>query len=326
VQNIFSPGVSTTRVTNTVSGRGVGLDVVREAVQRLHGRSHVSSVPGRGTRIELEIPLDLHSTPVIECEAGGRQFSVPTEAVRLVVKFGANNTLVSDRGRVLEWEGRLMKLIHAATLFGEPAPRPRQRRTALIIEHEGNAAAFEVERVIGTKVVVQKPLPRLVKAPSFVSGAGIDAQGAAEIVLDPLALLGVRPGDDGSEAAVPVRRPILVIDDSLTTRMLEQSILETAGYPVEVAGSAEEGLQKAARGEYGLYLVDVEMPGMDGFEFVRTVKRNPELRTVPCILVTSRSAEEDKARGREAGAADYIVKGDFNQEYLLSRISELALR
>jgi two-component system chemotaxis sensor kinase CheA len=270
--------------------------------------------------------LDLHSTPVIECEAGRRQFSVPTEAVRLVVKFGLENVFLSEEGRVLDWEGRLLKLINAATLFGEPAPRPRQRRTALIVEHENNTVALEVERVIGTKIVVQKPLPRVVKAANFIGGTGVDAQGTPEIVLDPIALLAVRGKGGESEAFALARKPILVIDDSLTTRMLEQSILETAGHAVEVAGSAEEGLQKAARGGYGLFLVDVEMPGMDGFEFVRTVKRNPELRLVPCILVTSRSAEEDKTKGREAGAADYIVKGDFNQEYLLSRISELMLR
>jgi two-component system chemotaxis sensor kinase CheA len=326
VQHIFSPGVSTTRVTDAVSGRGVGLDVVREAVQRLHGSAQVASVPGRGTRIELQIPLDLHSTPVIECHAGGRNFSVPTETVSMVVQFGSENVLHGDQGRMLEFEGRLYKLINAATLFGEPAPRSRRRRTAVMIQHEGSAAALEVERVVGTKIVVQKPLPRLVKAASFIGGAAVGPLGTPDIVLDPSALLSVRAGAKEFDEAPTTRRPILVIDDSLTTRTLEQSILETAGYAVEVAASAEEGLQKAAHGSYGLFLVDVEMPGMDGFEFIRTVKSNPELRMVPCILVTSRSAEEDKAKGRDAGAADYVVKGDFNQQYLLSRISELVLR
>jgi two-component system chemotaxis sensor kinase CheA len=115
---------------------------------------------------------------------------------------------------------------------------------------------------------------------------------------------------------------VLVIDDSLTTRMLEQSILESAGYEVELATSAEEGLGKAREKQYGLFLVDVEMPGMDGFEFVTHTQSDPLLRAVPSILVTSRNAVEDRRRGEQAGARAYIVKGEFDQGYLLQKIRE----
>jgi two-component system chemotaxis sensor kinase CheA len=117
---------------------------------------------------------------------------------------------------------------------------------------------------------------------------------------------------------------VLIIDDSLTTRMLEQSILESAGYEVEVASSAEEGLEKARTKEYGLFLVDVEMPGMDGFEFVSRTRADARLSSVPAILVTSRSAPEDRRRGEEVGARAYIVKGEFDQGYLLRMTRELA--
>lgn len=325
MQHIFAAGISTARVTDTVSGRGVGLDVVREALDRLHGTASVSSLRGRGTRIELRIPLDLHSTPVIECEAGHARFSIPTETVATVVKIAPGSMIHGPEGRMLEHGGRLLKLICGAGLFGE-TPRNHPRRIAVVVRDEHGSVALEVDRLVGTKVIVQKPLPKFVKAATYIGGASLDTRGNPEIVLDPSALIGAPPRASESEDISASRKPILVIDDSLTTRTLEQSILETAGYTVDAAVSAEEGLQMASRTQYSLFLVDVEMPGMDGFEFIRTIKRNPELRGIHCILVTSRSAEEDRAKGAQVGAADYIVKGDFNQRYLLSRIGELTGR
>jgi two-component system chemotaxis sensor kinase CheA len=116
----------------------------------------------------------------------------------------------------------------------------------------------------------------------------------------------------------------MVIDDSLTTRMLEKSILESAGYEVELAISGEEALQKARQRTYDVFLVDVEMPGMDGFEFVAQTRSNPALSAAPCILVTSRDSPHDKRRGEEVGARAYFVKSEFNQTQLLQTIRQLA--
>jgi two-component system chemotaxis sensor kinase CheA len=104
---------------------------------------------------------------------------------------------------------------------------------------------------------------------------------------------------------------------------LEQSILESAGYDVALASSAEDGLRMAKEGDYSLYLVDVEMPGMDGYEFVRVTRADPRFAGTPAILVTSRGAPEDRRRGADAGASAYIVKSDFDQGRLLSTIEEL---
>jgi two-component system chemotaxis sensor kinase CheA len=130
----------------------------------------------------------------------------------------------------------------------------------------------------------------------------------------------------GPEAAKPIDhnlKPLLVIDDSLTTRMLEQSILESAGYEVDLATSGEEALSLARRRPYALFVVDVEMPGMDGFTFVETARADPALGQVPAILVTSRNAPEDLRRGEEAGARAYIVKSEFDQGVLLRSIRDL---
>jgi two-component system chemotaxis sensor kinase CheA len=193
---------------------------------------------------------------------------------------------------------------------------------------EGSCAALRVDRLLGCATIVVRPLPALVLADPAVAGVWLDAEGNPQLVLDPPGLVAAAGRQTSLEAAPPAsapgaaavslaRIPILVVDDSLTTRMLEQSILESAGYAVEVASSAEEALGKARARPYCLFVVDVEMPGMSGFEFVALTRQDPALQRVPAVLVTSLSGAEDRRRGAEAGASAFIVKGEFDQRHLL---------
>jgi two-component system chemotaxis sensor kinase CheA len=157
-----------------------------------------------------------------------------------------------------------------------------------------------------------------------IAGAALDAVGDPLVIVDPDRLVaGAREASRTAPEPAPVRPRVLVIDDSLTTRMLEQSILESAGYEVTVATSGEEGLQLARASRHALCLVDVEMPGMDGFAFVERIRADAALKDLPAILVTSRSAPEDRQRGLDVGAQAYIVKGEFDQGVLLDRIKVL---
>src|SRR6185369_10217990 len=176
----------------------------------------------------------------------------------------------------------------------------------------------------GTGNVVFRSLPEYTPAAAVVAGASLDADGNPQMVLDPdnLVAEAERRGAAPQEQRAP-QRPVLIVDDSLTTRMLEQSILESAGYDVDLATSAEEGMDKARRRRYQLFLVDVEMPGMDGFTFVERTRADPTLGRVPAILVSSRSAPEDLRRGADAGAAAYMVKTAFDQAALLETIRGL---
>ena len=167
------------------------------------------------------------------------------------------------------------------------------------------------------------PFPRTWNADTVIAGASLDVEGNPELVFVAAGLVAAAGASRSTAPTASTRRPILVIDDSLTTRMLEQSILESAGYEVELAVSAEEGIEKAQRARYGVFIVDVEMPGMDGFEFVSRTRADPVLREVPAILVTSRASEDDRRRGGDAGAVAYIVKGEFDQVFLLDTIRQL---
>jgi two-component system chemotaxis sensor kinase CheA len=184
-----------------------------------------------------------------------------------------------------------------------------------------------VDRLAGTSTLVVRPLPELAPAAPVIGGVSMDLDGNPRLVLDAHGLVAEAlrgAGLVGGGPAEPVPKlPILVIDDSLTTRVLERSILESAGYEVDLAASGEEGLEMAGRRSYGLFLTDIDMPGIDGFTFVERARADPDLAAVPAILVSSRANAEDQARGTEVGASAYVVKGEFNQEDLLAHIRRL---
>ena len=167
----------------------------------------------------------------------------------------------------------------------------------------------------------------MIGALPLYAGASFDVDGNPQPVIDPAGLMAAVRAEAGrAEVALgeTVKLPrLLVIDDSLTTRMLEKSILESAGYEVDLAVSAEDGLAKAAKRAYGLFVCDVDMPGMSGFDFVTRTRADQVLKKVPAILVTSRNSAEDKQRGADAGASGYIVKGEFDQSTLLGKIRDL---
>jgi len=194
-----------------------------------------------------------------------------------------------------------------------------------VVRSSGELAAFGVDRVVSSGAVVLRPIPAFAGVNAVVAGASLDSEGNPQLVLDPTALVSVAHAQSGvlEGAPLPPAPAVLVIDDSLTSRMLEQSILESAGFQVDLASSAEEALQKCRERRYNLFVVDIEMPGMNGFEFVEYTQRDSVLRDVPSVLVTSRNSQEDRQRGREAGARAYMAKSEFDQRNLLRTIREL---
>jgi two-component system, chemotaxis family, sensor kinase CheA len=224
-------------------------------------------------------------------------------------------------------DGELLRFVPLARLLGRTPAAAERRRfwSVVVVRAGGREVAIGADRLLGTSDVLVRPLPAFAAATEAVAGASLDAEGTPLLVLDPAGVVAIADAVAAplGDAAPAARAPILVVDDSLTTRMLEQSILESAGYEVEVAVTAEEALEKAAARRFGLFVVDVEMPGMDGYEFVRATRADPRFAETPAILVTSRGAPEDRKRGADAGASAYIVKGEFDQGRLLATIEEL---
>jgi two-component system chemotaxis sensor kinase CheA len=320
-------GGMTTRGTVTdLAGRGVGLDVLRDTAARLEGQVTIHSDPGAGTAVELVVPMSLAAMTVLHAEGAGSVVALPLDGVRSTAFLEPSRIAQTDDGAAVTWQGQLVPFLPLGAVLGRaPGPEPRKFWTAVFVAAGGHVVAVGVDRLRGTSDVVVRPLPPFLEAHVAVAGAALDAEGNPQIVLDPAGLVAAASRRESAviEAAPVARPPILVIDDSLTTRMLEQSILESAGYEVELAVSAEDGLVKARARRFGVFVVDVEMPGMDGFEFVRVTRADARLSSTPAILVTSRSAAEDRRRGMEAGASAYIVKGEFDQDLLLATIRQL---
>jgi two-component system chemotaxis sensor kinase CheA len=318
-------GLSTSGSVTEVSGRGIGLDVVRDAAERLGGEVAARTEPGRGTTLELTVPLSLASLNALWVEAAGTPVAIPLDAVRRTLRLPAQQIAATAQGRTVVYEDRAIPFVALSALLAEsPPPGSARPISVVIVEGGGALAAIGVERLLSTSKLVLRPLPELVPASPLVAGASLDAEGNPQLVLDPEGL--VLAAGSAAAAAAPATRvpaPVLVIDDSLTTRMLEQSILESAGYEVHAAVSAEDGLERARRQPYALFLVDVEMPGMDGFTFVEQTRADPALRHVPAMLVTSRASPEDRQRGRDVGAQAYIVKSEFAQGEFLDRVRQL---
>jgi len=228
------------------------------------------------------------------------------------------------------FEGRMVPFLSLAHVLRQSAPRQRAQprfSSAVVVRYGTELAAIGVERLRGTTTVLLRPIPPFAGVDSVIAGAALDAEGNPRLVLDPAALvLAARTSRTAAAKPAAPRTPlVLVIDDSLTTRMLEKSILESAGYEVDLATSGEEAMEKARARHYDLFVVDVEMPGMDGFDFVTRARSDPALSGVPSILVTSRSSQADRRRGDEAGARAYIVKSEFDQGALLQVIQQLVI-
>lgn len=326
LQMLLRGGLTTARTITDVSGRGIGLDVVREAIEKLSGRVVIDTKPGAGTSFELVLPPSLASMEALIVEAGeaGNLASIPLDAVRGALRVTPQDISRSGRNAtILHADAAIPFAALATVLTGAQAVAARNW-IVVVVAGEKGTAAIGVNRLLGIGRTVMRALPDGMKVSAAVAGASLDAEGNPQLVLDPDGLVAGAYGTSGETAAAAAPKlPVLVVDDSMTTRMLEKSILESAGFTVELAVSGEEGLLRLRDRRFGMILVDVEMPGMDGFTFVERIRADRELREIPAILVTSLSSPEHLKRGREVGANGHIIKSEFNQAELLATIGQL---
>lgn len=330
---VMHGGLSTSKAVTEVSGRAIGMDVLRDIAAQLHGEVKIRSTAGKGATVELIVPLALLSMTGLLVEAGGMIASLPLDSVRACVRLSAGEAATAAATGKLVYQDTVAPFRQLVeTLYtGRAVHDAAGPGAAVMLGAGAGTVAVGVDRLLGTHALVARPLPDLAPSTRAIGSVSVDADGNPRLVLDPEGLAGemLRNDADGIRppvAAVAPPLPILVVDDSLTTRMLERSILESAGYQVDLAASGEEGLERARSRRYGLFLTDIDMPGIDGFTFVERTRADPELAVVPAILVSSRASAEDRDRGIRAGASAYVVKGEFDQEELLAHIRGLVVR
>ena len=321
---LLRPGFSLHGGVDEVSGRGVGLDAVAEAAARVRGRVTIESKVGVGTTFTITVPQTAFAAEALELRAAGCRYAVPLRRVEQTFRLETHPTGDAGQALSLRVGKEIMSFLWLQDAFAGGGNY--EQGVCVVLNAGGKRVALGVERLDGLSEALVQPVSRFAGVADYVAGMTVGSDGVLVPVLDVEALMAVarqgvgRKAGPATTSATAQRLPILVIDDSLTTRMLEQSILEAEGYDVEVAVHAEMGLEMARRKRYGLFLVDVEMPGMSGYDFVTIVTADPVLKETPAILVTSLDSAESRERGRVAGAYSYIVKGEFNQEIYLDRI------
>ncbi len=332
---LFAPALSTATSVSRVSGRGMGLDAVRAAVESIGGTVAVSTEAGLGTTFTVTVPVTLGVLHCLNVRIGSERYAVPVAAVVETLSLRDCPEQELGGARVLVRAGQTLPLIDLGAVLGVPGAR--EAASALVTRYAGHGpAAWAVQAVDGESEMVIADLgPFLGGRVRGVSGATIDADGRIVCVLDLREIVPLDPAPlpagagaghvPGQPAELPPAR-VLVVEDSVGVRELERSILEGAGYTVDTAVDGSDGAARLAGPPPDLVVTDVEMPGLDGFALTRAVRANPDWAQVPVVIVTSCGSNEDKREGVRAGASAYLLKSEFDQQELLETVRRLVGR
>ncbi|ASG22971.1 hybrid sensor histidine kinase/response regulator [Nitrospirillum viridazoti] len=327
----FRSGLSTSGLLTDVSGRGLGLPIVQEKVERLGGGLAVESTVGLGTVFRIRLPVTLASFRGVLVEVEGACFILPTGGVERVARVALGAIATVENRETVVLDGRTLGLVRLADVLGLAPTRgnqaPPSHYTVAVLSRGGQATAFIVDRVRDEQEVLMKSLgPQLARAP-YVTGASVLATGEVALILnipDLLAGAAQAPATARPMVAVSRKKSILIAEDSITARTLFKNLLEAAGYQVRTAVDGVDAWGALTGGEeFDLLVSDVEMPRMGGFELTTKVRGTPKLAELPVVLITSLGSREDKERGIDAGANAYLVKDSFDQGNLLQIVSHL---
>jgi two-component system sensor histidine kinase and response regulator WspE len=332
---LFLPGFSTKGTVTDISGRGVGLDVVRDMVKRLRGTVRISSQAGQGTRFLLQLPVTLSVVRTLLADVGGEPYAFPLGSILRTLKIPKEAIELLEGRQHFEFDGQRIGLLPASQVLGVGDPAPMGETLAVIVlgDHNGTYGVV-VDRFLGERELVVQPLDsQLGKVKDIAAGALME-DGSPVLIVDPEDLLrsmdrlvsAGRPDRVGSSAQAGqerTRKRVLIVDDSLTVRELERKLLGNHGYDVEVAVDGMDGWNAVRAGHFDLVVTDIDMPRMDGIELVSMISRDPALKSVPVVIVSYKDREQDRRRGLEAGAAYYLTKGSFHDETLVQVVVDL---
>jgi two-component system, chemotaxis family, sensor kinase CheA len=321
---IFRPGFSTrTDVTDT-SGRGVGLDAVRAAVESMQGRIEVVSTKGSGTRFIITIPMELGSSPVLTVRAIDANVGLPMLAVESTQLASQENLRIGRTKTQLDYNGQLVPVTDLGARLGLRASAPpSEGQPLIIVQSGGKRMALAVDSVVGDRDLVIRPLPAEVRDVPSYQGAAILSRGELLLIL--------RPGwvvtdNTPQMVAMPQSRRALVVDDSLTARALHRAMLEAGGFTVHLAASGARALERLQTEEYDVIICDLEMEEMNGTEVIARLRGQETTREIPVILVSANDSPSARSRGLAAGADGYLSKRECAAGRLLTEVLDVMSR
>jgi two-component system chemotaxis sensor kinase CheA len=334
---LFRPGFSTSAAVTSISGRGMGLSVVYEAIRRLQGDLDLQPAPGGGTIITLSVPLSIATHRLVIVNCGNQIFAIPILGIERLQRIKLSDIETVEGKPVVVLNGQPVPLagIHGLLGLEHASSRTDPDSLQIVILRSGsNRVALAVDSVLReTDAVIQDLGPAAGCGGRISSGVVLD-NGSIAFVVSPMELIESAvqlPSQLKSfsleKAPEPAPEPtpssILVVDDSMTTRALEKSVLEAHGYQVRIAVDGVEALARLRQERADLVIADIEMPRLNGFGLIEAMKQDRSLKSIPVIIVSSLERREDQERGLALGADAYIVKRKFDQEELLAAIRQI---
>ena len=330
---LFLPSFSTREQVSEISGRGVGLDVVQDAVQEMRGSVRLTSTWGQGAKFHLQLPLTLSVITALLVEIGGEPYAFALARTQRILKVDRREIREVEGNQFIAINDRNVGLVSGAQIMGVDSVADNSECLPVVVVSErGNSYGLVVDRLIGERDLVVHQLPAHLGKVQDISAAAITEDGVPLLIVDTSDL--VRTIEKTLKVArigkVSVlseeqtqRKRILVVDDSITVREVERKLLEAVGYVVDVAVDGMDGLNALHSGDYDLLITDVDMPRMNGIELARSVRRDPRLKNMPIMMVSYKDREGDRLKGIEAGADYYLAKGSFHDESLRNAVAEL---
>jgi chemosensory pili system protein ChpA (sensor histidine kinase/response regulator) len=339
IECIFAPGFSTAAKVTALSGRGIGMDVVRSDVAAVGGRVEVTTRAGHGTTFTLYLPLTLAVAQTVLVRAGGRLWALPAPMVEQVQQIKDKDLINLYLTREVAWQDRKYPFFYLPRLLGHAGFNPESTRynAVLLLKSGQNLAAVHVDEMIGNQEVVVKNIgPQLARV-SGIAGATVLGNGEVVLIINPVQL--AQRAEGPSDAPMVVKTPqavraaveaveaagpplVMIVDDSLTVRKISSRLMAREGYEVVTAKDGLDALQVIGEHIPDVILLDIEMPRMDGFEFAKNIKADPKLAHIPIIMITSRTAEKHRARAQELGVEVYLGK-PYQEDELLRHLRAL---
>lgn len=332
---IFSPGFSTRTFVTEVSGRGVGLDVVRTNVERLKGSIHVESKPGQGCIIRLKLSTTLATAHVLLVAVNNIPYAIPVEFVEMARLLPIDDIFTIEGRDTIIIDNQPVSIARLSDLLELPSSAEislftnNQSVSCIILKIGQERLGLIVDALLDEQDVVLKSQSQLLQRVRNVSGTTILGTGEVCVVLNPQDLIKSVQRQSRTIILAPApdiakrKQVILLVEDSIATRTQEKRILESAGYEVITAVDGLDGYTKLKEGSFDAVVSDIQMPHLDGLELTEKIRQHKEYSELPIILVTSLASDEDKRRGASAGASAYITKNAFNQEVLIETLKRL---
>ena len=328
---IFWPGFTTGDSITSISGRGIGLDVVKTKISQLNGKVKVISEFGKGSCVHIEIPVTLTTLRVFLVQISGQTFAIPIQVITTFILKNQNEIKTNNGIRSILFNGNIIPLYYLSDIL-ELAPAPRnEKETILIIEADDKTIGLVVDKLLGDQDILQKKLsPPLYKVKN-ISGITNLASGELCLILNMQdimhydfnkAMISANNQELLTSDVLSYKR-ILIVDDSVTTRTMVKNILLNIGYMVDTVLDADEALVKLKLTHYDLIITDLTMPKIDGYEFIERLRNDEMYADIPIIVISSLPENQARKRLNKLSIAHYISKDNFDQADLAKQVKEI---